>query len=173
MESGLQALQVWLRSTSLSYVMTHEQWAWPISESLHFLGLCLLIGTVGVFDLRMIGFLKRVPLGALHQLIPWGILGYVINLLTGITFLAGYPDQYIHNPAFQIKVLFMAVAGLNVALFYLTMYRRVVSAGSGDAAPLGARIAGGVSLGCWIGVITCGRFLTFFRPPSHFWCPWC
>ena len=172
MEGYLDALEVWIKATSLSHVMTHAQWAWPFSESMHFIGLCLLIGTVGVFDLRMIGLLKRLPLAALHALIPWGVLGYAINVLTGLSFLAGYPDQYIHNPAFQIKILFMIVAGLNVAAFYLTTYHHIDSGSEGDV-PVAARVAGGISLGCWLGVIVCGRFLTFFRPPNHFWCPWC
>jgi hypothetical protein len=158
--------------SSIAHVMTHYQWAWPIAECLHFLGLSLLIGTVGVFDLRMIGVLKRIPLNALHGLIPWGVLGYGINLLTGLAFLSTYPDQYIHNPAFHIKVALMVVAGLNMAAFYATMYGKAVSGAPGDQAPPGARLAGGISLACWIGVIVCGRYLTFFRPP-RFWCAWC
>ena len=171
-DSFLQAFQVWLKTTYIAGVMTNVNGAWPISESIHFVGLCLLIGTIGVFDLRMIGLIKRMPVAALHRLIPLGILGYCMNVLTGITFLSAFPDQYIYNPAFQSKLLFMAVAGLNVALFYLTMYRSVASTAPNDEVPLPARIAGGVSLICWIGVIFCGRLITFFRPPWH-WCPWC
>lgn len=172
MDSVVQSLQAWLRTTSISDVMQNVKWAWPIAESIHFVGLCLLIGTVGLFDLRMIGLVKRLPVASLHRLIPFGILGYVMNVLTGITFISGYPDQYIYNPAFQSKLMFMGVAGLNVAVFYLTMYRGVARTGPTDEPPLPARIAGGVSLACWIGVIFCGRLITFFRPPFH-WCPWC
>jgi hypothetical protein len=95
-----------------------------------------------------------------------------MNVLTGITFLSGYPDQYIYNPAFQTKLVFMGIAGLNVALFYLTMYGRVAATGPNEEAPLPARVAGAVSLVCWIGVIFGGRMITFFRPPWH-WCIWC
>jgi hypothetical protein len=152
--------------------MNDTRWAWPIAESLHFIGLCLLFGIIGLFDLRLIGFLKRLPLAALHRLIPWGILGYGINVLTGLTFISGFPDQYIHNPAFQTKILFMTTAGLNVVVFYLATYRHILDVGSGQDAPRRARIAGAVSLLCWTGVIVCGRFITFFRPPFH-WCFWC
>jgi hypothetical protein len=168
----VRTLQAWLETTSVSYYMNHFKWAWAASESIHFIGLCLLIGTVGMFDLRMIGLIKKIPVAAMHRLIPWGVFGYSLNLLTGLTFLAGLPDQYIYNPAFQFKISFMAVAGLNVALFYLTMYRRVAASEPQDEAPLPARIAGAVSLICWMGVIVSGRMLTFFRPPWH-WCPWC
>jgi hypothetical protein len=168
----MDSVQLWLKSTYVSSVMTETTWAWPVAESIHFTGLCLLIGTVGLFDLRMMGLVKGVPLQALHRLIPFGLAGYIMNVLTGFTFLSGYPDQYIYNPAFQSKMIFMGAAGLNVTLFYLTMYRGVIAAGPEGEAPLPARIAGGISLLCWIGVIFCGRFLTFFRPPWH-WCPWC
>lgn len=173
MDAFVHSVQVWLRGTELSYIMNNVKWAWRTSESIHFIGLSLLIGTVGLFDLRMIGLVKRVPVAALHRLIPFGILGYGMNVMTGITFLAGAPDQYIYNPAFQMKMLFMGTAGLNVAVFYLTMYRRLAATGPGDEAPFPARIAGGVSLICWVGVIFCGRFLTFYRPPAWHWCPWC
>jgi hypothetical protein len=168
----MSPLEIWLRSTYLSQMM-HTWWAWPTAESLHFFGLSLLIGTVGLFDLRLLGFAKQIPLIALHRLIPWGIFGYCINVLTGLSFFVGEPDQYLYNPSFQIKMVFMSLAGVNVMLFYLTMFRRVRVLGPGDDAPLPARIIGGASLVFWIGVMTCGRLLTFFRPPAFHWCPWC
>src|SRR5437867_8358930 len=146
MDAYVKSLQTWLMNTSVSYAMNNYHYAWRTSESIHFIGLSLLIGTVGLFDLRMMGLLRRVPLPALHRFIPFGILGYCMNVMTGLTFLAGAPDQYIYNPAFQMKMLFMGTAGLNVAVFYLTMYRRVAAAGPETEAPLPARIAGTISL---------------------------
>ena len=171
----MSPLEIWLRSTSLYHIIypiMHTWWAWPTAESLHFFGLSLLLGTVGVFDLRLMGLFKQIPLIALHRLIPWGIFGYCINIVTGISFFVGEPDQYMYNPSFQIKMVFMSLAGLNVVLFYLTMFRHIKNRGPGENAPLPARIMGGASLAFWIGVLSCGRMLTFFRPPFH-WCPWC
>jgi hypothetical protein len=172
MEAFVQSLQVWLLSTSVSRYINGEWWAWPLSESLHFIGLSMLFGIVGLYDLRLLGFLKRIPMSELHRLIPWGIVGYCINIMTGLTFISGAPDQYIHNPAFQTKILFMTGAGINVSVFYLMSYKLVREMGAGQVAPIRARIAGAVSLACWTGVIVCGRYITFFRPPAH-WCFWC
>ena len=61
MQSFLNALQSWLESTRLSYFMIHSDFAWPICECLHFLGLTLLIGTVGLFDLRVLGLGRGLP----------------------------------------------------------------------------------------------------------------
>ncbi|MDO8630255.1 MAG: hypothetical protein Q7R41_07155, partial [Phycisphaerales bacterium] len=120
--------------------------------------------TVGLFDLRLLGFARRIPMAAFHRLIPIGVGGFLMNVTTGFCFLTGTPDQYFLNRAFQFKLMFLAIAGLNMAAFYLTMFRKVRALDPGDQAPLPARVIGGVSLAAWIGVMTCGRLLTFFRP---------
>lgn len=152
--------------------LMNSKWAWPILESLHFIGLTLLIGTVGMFDLRMMGAVKGLSLRALHRLVPFGVAGYAINLVTGLMFFLAAPAQYLYNPAFQTKMLFMAIAALNIAVFYATTARAVAGLTPDGQAPLHARVIAVVSLAAWIGVIAGGRLLTFFRPPYH-WCVWC
>ena len=88
---GRQEIVLWLESTPVGAFVNDYTWAWPIAESFHFIGLCLLIGTVGLFDLRLLGIGKQIPLSALHRLIPWGIFGFAINVTTGSMFLAAAP----------------------------------------------------------------------------------
>src|SRR6266446_7592490 len=110
-----------VRGTALHhFVYVNEPWLWPTCEILHYLGLSLLLGTVGLFDLRVLGLARGIPIAAIHRLIPWGIGGYVVNILTGIVFFVGHPDQYFYNDAFRFKVAFMTFAGLNVLAFYGT-----------------------------------------------------
>ena len=66
----------------------------------------------------------------------------------------------------------MGIAGLNVVFFYRFVFAPVKATGAGAHAPRAARIAAAVSLGCWVGVIVCGRLITYYRPPYH-WCFWC
>src|SRR5271155_306671 len=107
----MHALQIWiyeqLRVMKWATPFMTSKWGWPFCETVHFLGLSLLVGTIGMFDLRLLG---------MGKLIPWGVSGYVLAFLTGIMFLATEPDQYIFNAAFQWKVLFMATAGVNMAI---------------------------------------------------------
>lgn len=160
----LQSLELALRSTPISVFMRQSVWAWSICESLHFIGMSLLIGTVGMFDLRLLGFAKGVPVAALHRLIPPGIAGFLLNAVTGFCFLSGYPDQYLFNAAFGVKVTLITVAGLNILFFYSRVFRQLEQLDPDAQAPLSARIVGGVSLCAWIGVMSAGRLLTFFRP---------
>ena len=155
------------------YDIMYSQWGWPIVEIVHFTGLCLLFGAVGTFDLRMLGAVKGISLNALHRLIPFGIAGFALSVTSGVMFVVAAPDQYIYNPAWQTKMALLAVAGANMAGFYLTTARRVKLLGPDDAPPLAARIFAGVSLAAWLGVIAAGRVITAFRPPAWFWCAWC
>jgi len=159
--------EIFVRSTALhAFVVAHEPWVWPLCETLHYFGLSLLLGTVGLFDLRALGMAKGVLPGAIHRLVPWGIAGYVVNILTGTVFFFGHPDQYFYNNAFRFKALFMAVAGLNVLVFYGTgAFKEMKTLGPGADAPLRIRVIAGTSLSMWIAVLVCGRLLTFFRPP--------
>jgi hypothetical protein len=144
--------------------LMHTSWGWPLAESLHFIGLSLLVGTIGLFDLRLLGLGRRIPIAALHRLIPWGLVGFGINAVSGVSFLLAEPDQYVYNPSFHFKVLFIAAAGLNALTFYLTSYRGVTSSGAPADAPPVAKVIAAVSLSLWIGVIVAGRLLTFYRP---------
>ena len=165
LDSVLNAIEPMLRTTALGAWVRHSQWAWPVLESLHFIGMSVLIGTIGLFDLRLLGFARGVPYAALHRLIPLGIGAYALNLCTGLFFLSGMPDQYLWNPAFRFKVAFMFVAGLNVLFFDSRVFTRLQQTPADSPPPFGARVAGAVSLTMWIGVMSAGRLLTFFRPP--------
>ena len=165
LDSALQALEATLRTSPPGVWVRHSVWGWPVLGALHFIGMSVLIGTIGLFDLRLLGFARGVPYASLHRLIPLGIAAYTLNLLTGLFFLSGMPDQYLWNPAFRFKVTFMAVAGLNVLFFYTRVFRRLQQLAPDTPPPIGARIAGAVSLTMWIGVTSAGRLLTFFRPP--------
>ena len=73
---------------------------------------------------RLLGVARQVPIAAVHRFIPWGLLGFAINIVTGTLFILTEPDQYIYNPSFHLKLLFMTIAGANAGMFYLTSYRR-------------------------------------------------
>lgn len=161
-------LQMWIvstfaRATAVSTMMK-TAWGWPLAESVHFMGLCLFAGSIFLFDLRLLGLGRRIPIGALHKLIPWGLLGFALTIASGILFVLTEPDQYVYNPSFQLKVFFMIAAGLNAGVFYLTTFRRATAPGASDDAPRLAKIIAVASLCLWIGVIVAGRLITFYRP---------
>ena len=159
----VETVATWLHATRLSWAVAGGYpWLWPACETLHFVGMALLIGIVGLLDLRMIGLFKGLPVGPLERLIPWGILGFLINLITGFLFFTGDPFQYIHNVAFWFKLAFIAAAGMNAFLFYVTgLHRAADATGAHQDVPLLAKVIGATSLFLWIGVMYWGRMLPF------------
>ena len=140
-------------------------WGWPTIESVHFLALAVLLGTVGLFDLRVLGLARAIPMPALHRFVPFGVAAYAVNAATGFMFFVSAPDQYAWNPAFRLKLLCMAIAGVNVAVFYGAFARGLRDTGPGADASAAVKVVAAVSLAAWIGVITFGRLITYFRPP--------
>jgi hypothetical protein len=164
MDDLLRSLEVVLHNTPQGELLRTVPGMWGLFESLHFVGMSLLLGTVGVFDLRLLGFARGIPFAALHRLIPLGVAGFALNAATGFCFLCAMPDQYLFNAAFRWKVSFIAIAGLNIVFFYARLFRRLQTLGPDAQPPLPARVVGGISLCAWIGVMSAGRLLTFFRP---------
>jgi hypothetical protein len=157
----MDAVVVWLKGTALSNSIVTHIWVWPLCESLHFVGLALVIGIVGLFDLRLMGFMKRIPVAAIRDLMPLAILGFAINLTSGALFFIGTPEQYVHNVAWWAKVFFLIVAGLNALIFELTMGSAIARLTDGGDTPAGAKVIGAVSLISWLSVLYWGRMLPF------------
>lgn len=164
----MHEFQYWLMNTLGNIDIVEDfmssRFGWPVVESLHFMGLSMLMGMVGAFDLRLLGVAKGIPFATLHRLIPIGIAGYCLNVCTGFMFLVSAPDQYIFNSAFHWKMFLMMLAGLNVLTFYSAVFGKVKTLEAGADAPLSARIIGGASLTFWTGIIIFGRLITFYRP---------
>jgi hypothetical protein len=156
-----ESLAAYLRTTALSHWVVDTPWAWPICEMLHFMGLALLIGIIGPLDLRLMGFMKSVPISALKSLVPWAVAGFVINLVTGVMFLTATPEQYLRNLSWWFKVLFLVIAGVNVLLFETTQRSRMLAMGPGEDTPAAFKVIGGVSLASWFMVLYWGRMLPF------------
>lgn len=162
---SLPALIDWITATPISSFVLNYRWVWPISESLHFCGLVLMVGTVGMFDLRLLGVGKGIAPSVLHRSLRFGVAGFVVSVLTGALFIAGQPDQYFYNNAFKVKVVCLALLGFNAALFYALEFRRVKLLGPDGDAPHAAKVIAGISLTLLIAIMCAGRMLTFFRPP--------
>jgi uncharacterized membrane protein len=149
-------------------LMLVSKYWWAFMMDLHFIGLALLIGTVGVLNLRILGFEKRLTGASLHRLMPWAMAGFGINVLTGTLAFIGMPAYYTFDAAFWLKILAVLLLGLNAAAFYLTdAFESVERLGPGDDAPRLAKVIAGSSLFLWFAVITLGRYIQSYADTLH------
>lgn len=158
------AVEAFFRNFPGVATVMETAWGWPIVESIHFIGLTLLFGSIAAWDLRLLGVASDVPIAAFHRLVPYAVAGFAINAASGMLFLMTAPNQYVYNPAFHIKMVSLVLAGANVLFFYLTLFRRVTRVTAGARSLIVARFSGFASLVLWTVVIVCGRMMTFYRP---------
>jgi len=136
-------------------------WAWPIMEMLHYTGLCLLFGGLILIDLRLLGLNRRLPPSVLRELLPLTYTGFLLNLATGTIFFVAHPSMYADNIAFRLKLLLIALAGLNGLYYQLRLGPRLAGWDPQAPTPLDAKLAGALSLICWLGVATYGRLMPY------------
>jgi hypothetical protein len=136
-----------------------KTWVWPACETLHFVGLCLIFTVCLFVNFRMLGVAKSLPFSALYQLLPLGILGFGINLLTGMMFFLASPQQYINNVEFHRKIVFVVLAGINV-LYFMLFDKAWMLKGDEDA-PLSSKIVAVSSIVLWVGILYYGEMLPF------------
>jgi uncharacterized membrane protein len=134
-------------------------WLWPACEALHFVGLCVLFGVVLIVDLRILGLAKGLSFSALYQLLPLGMLGFVLNFITGMLFFLASPGQYTNNVEFHRKVVFIILAAINVLYFMLV--DEAWAMGAEDNAPLRTKLVAASAIFIWIGILYYGHMLPF------------
>ena len=164
-ESGLSAIVHVFEPSPGKFtdLMLISKWWWAFMMDLHFIGLALLIGTVGILNLRMLGFAKPLPIAPLHRLMPWAMAGFGMNTVTGILAFIGMPNYYTFDVAFWLKMLALLLLGLNAAAFYLTdAFPSVEHLGPGEDAPPFAKVMAATSLVLWFAVIALGRYIQPF-----------
>jgi hypothetical protein len=153
---------VWLKDTSFGTAVRESLWIYPTFEILHLFGIVLLVGAVAMTDLRLVGMSRRLPVTLTAQhLLPWVWVGFGLVLISGAALFAGFATDYFVNTAFRIKLVLIAVAGINAALFHFRVYRNVAIWNENRPSPLAARAFAIVSIALWFSVITAGRLIAY------------
>ena len=140
--------------------MTFSKWWWTFMMASHFLGLIMIVGTVGLLDIRIMGFMKQLPIRPLHRLVPWGLAGLAVNIVTGLLAFAARPENYIFSVAIWLKMLALLLLGVNAVAFYLTdIFGQVEKLEAGEDAPFAAKLVAASGLFLWFAVIALGRYI--------------
>jgi hypothetical protein len=140
------------------FVLQHP-FVWPACETLHFLGMSLMFGVLMIVNLRLLGFLRGMSFASVHRLLPFGLIGFGINFITGMFFFVAASEQYTQNVAFHYKVVLLMLAGVNYLV--LTVYDEAWALPASADAPLSGKLLGGSALVLAVGVMYFGRMLPF------------
>jgi hypothetical protein len=135
----------------------------PFLDCIHVMALALVFGTILAVDLRALGIASRgrsfVRMSGELLPITWG--AFAVSVLTGSLMFITNARVYAHNTPFRIKMVLLALAGLNMAVFHLTAGRRMGSWDQAPSAPGVGRLTAALSLALWVGIIFAGRVIGF------------
>jgi hypothetical protein len=152
----------WLEGSALSRAMRESLWMYPIVEIVHIVGFVLLVGSVAMFDFRILGLSKGLPVQRLgRHLLRWSLASLLLIVPAGLMMFSAHPQDFIGNRIFLIKMLLIVSAAVNAAMFHMGSYRSVGEWDTLVPAPFSAKLHAGLSLLIWVSVISCGRLLAY------------
>lgn len=134
--------------------LSAHAWAYPVLEIVHIVGIALLLGNLVLVELRVWGFGASLPRPALARLaLRVSLLGFGIAAVSGLVMFSSQPDELLANRSFLVKMALLAMAGINAAAFHVR--------GGLVRLDRTARAQTALSLGLWLGVIICGRWIAY------------
>jgi hypothetical protein len=151
-----------IEALPLAMAMRQSLWLYPIVEIIHILGFVLLVGSVAMFDLRVLGLSKAIPVTALaRHILPWTLGATLLIVPSGLLMFIAHASDFISNTAFIAKMTLLSFAACNALWFHMGPYQGVARWQTGSGAPLAAKASAALSLLLWVGVICCGRLLAY------------
>jgi hypothetical protein len=153
----------WLQNLPWASGIKESAWQFPVIESVHSLALSAMLWPAAILDLRLLGLvMRRRPVSTVAaQFLPWVWIGFTAMVLSGVLLFSSEAVKCYNSPFFRVKVVLIAVAGLNALIFHRTVFRDVAAWDRSAATHWRARLAGGCSLAVWIGVVAMGRALAY------------
>ena len=146
----------------LAKAMREWLWLYPIVEIVHISGFAMLVGSVVMFDLRVLGVAKQIPLRALSRFLqPWSWAALLLVIPSGMMMFSAHAADFLGNPAFKLKMALLVAALLNTAYFHTGPYQGVANWDREATAPVDARLSAALSIVIWLSVISCGRLLAY------------
>ena len=156
---SFEALWTWLEGLPLT-LHIGSTWWFPLLESIHVVTIAFVVGSILMVDLRLLGLsgLDYAASRITRELVPWTWGAFFLSLPTGFGMFMTRASHYAGNPAFQMKMILLLLAGANMAFFQLRSIRTIESWDTSAVTPRAAKVAGATSLLLWIGVILAGRW---------------
>ena len=149
----------WLQGTALASAVAETLWAYPLLETLHALGMAMLLGALGLLNLRILGFKPDLPLLGMQELLPLAWAGFTLNALSGIALFTSDAIYFFSSYTFRVKLVLIALAGLNAVLLNQQVFRD--AAAGAVAVGSRARWLAGTSLVFWVGAAAAGRLIAY------------
>ena len=152
----------WLENTQIATAIRESTWLFPTIETVHVFAIVLVVGTVMIVDLRLLNVSSRARsvTELTREVLPWTWAAFALAALSGGLLFTSSALKYVNNLPFRFKMLLLLLAGVNMVVFH-RLTSRSIAGWDRSVPPTQARVAGGLSLLLWFGVISLGRWIGF------------
>ena len=160
---SIMGIARWIQATAPAQAISQSAWMFPAAETIHVIAIALVVGSIAVLDLRLLGvsWTRRPITEIAQEVLPWTWSCFGIAAVAGTVMFISAAGKYIIDVPFQLKFVLMFLAGVNMAVFHRFTYSNVALWDHGVPPPRAAKIAAALSLAFWVGVVTCGRLVSF------------
>jgi len=160
--SGLINLWIWLENAPVAEYLRQSIWEYPVVEIVHIVGFSILVGAAIMFDLRLLGLSKKIPVvDASNHLTLWSKISFLAVVPSGFLLFMVEASSYASNIAFQLKLILLFAAILNALFFQFYIYKNVHEWDKNKATPFAAKVAAILSILLWVLIIAGGRFIAY------------
>ena len=151
----------WLQGTWVGVLVAESLWGYPLFETIHSIGMAMLIGSIGLINLRVLGFKPGLPLFGMQQLLPLAWIGFTLNAVSGTLLFTSDAVYFFSSYTFRIKMVLIVLGGINAALLGRRVFRE--AAVGAPAAPPAAstKWIAFSSLVFWFGAVCAGRLIAY------------
>jgi len=152
----------WLQNTPFAIFVAETLWAYPLLETLHTMGMALLLGTLGLINLRVLGYKPLLPILGTRDLLPIAWLGFTVNAMSGLSLFTSDAVNFFSSNTFRVKILLIIFAGINAAVLSRKIFTPVEGGHQDDVITGGAKLIAASSLAFWLIAVVCGRIYAYY-----------
>ena len=150
----------WLQFTPAASFVAETLWAYPLFETLHTLGMALLLGSLGLIDLRILGYKPELPIIGTLKLLPLAWAGFTVNLVSGVALFISDAVYFWSSVTFRVKLGLIVLAGINLFVLSQTVFREARAGAAVEPGP-GIRSVAAASLAFWVAAVVAGRLIAY------------
>ena len=160
------ALMQTLYDSTIGTTIRESATLFPWIESVHVLMIAAVVGTIAIVDLRLIGVAshRRGARQLIVDMLPFTWVAFVLALISGTLLFLSNATGYYQSMPFRFKLLTILIAGINMAIFHMTAYRKIGDWDDRLPTPRAAKIAGFSSLTLWLVIVFLGRWIGYSYP---------
>jgi hypothetical protein len=150
----------WLQGTWVGVLVAESLWGYPLLETIHTIGMAMLVGALGLINLRVLGYKPDLPLIGTRDLLPLAWTGFTLNAISGSLLFTSDAVYFFESYTFRIKIVLIVLGGINAALLGRRIFRE--AAGSTEVAvDAGTKWIAASSLVFWVAAVCAGRLIAY------------